>query len=305
MSSSWVAGSVRAKLLTSRRLGSAHARDLAASPSLAAAVERLSRTSYGHDVAIGMDLDEAQVAVAATLLWHLRVLAGWVPPGGGEMMRALAAWFEIANVQSRFAFFRTGERRSLFQLGSLATAWPALSEAASASELHQILAQSAWAGRGNEQIEDVLTSMHLRWAARVRDVIPFAGTWVAAASLLYLARLLFLAPRLPTSAALEGGPGLPVGWRTAASIAQLSAIAPVGARWVLDGIHEPEDLWMAERRWWRHLGDEAAKRIVRGGSSPETVVAATMLLAVDAWRTRAALAAAAHPTGREVFDAVA
>ena len=51
MSTGWVAGSVRARALTRRRLGLAGCRALAAGTSLDEALARLESTPYGHDVA--------------------------------------------------------------------------------------------------------------------------------------------------------------------------------------------------------------------------------------------------------------
>ena len=42
-------------------------------------------------------------AVAETLLWHLRILAGLAAGAGAGLMRALAAWFELANIDARLA----------------------------------------------------------------------------------------------------------------------------------------------------------------------------------------------------------
>ena len=51
----------------------------------------------------GQTLAATQHAVAATLLWDLRVLAGWLPRDGVDLLRALACWFEIANVDELLA----------------------------------------------------------------------------------------------------------------------------------------------------------------------------------------------------------
>ena len=45
----------------------------------------------------------AQRGVAETLLWHLRILAGWLPAAGAGLMRALAGWFELQNIDARLA----------------------------------------------------------------------------------------------------------------------------------------------------------------------------------------------------------
>ena len=95
MSTSWVAGTVRATALARRRLGAAGARELAASPGLSEALTSLARTPYGHDIRVTHTLAEAQHAIGATLLWHLRVLSGWLPRGGAEAVRLLAGGFEV------------------------------------------------------------------------------------------------------------------------------------------------------------------------------------------------------------------
>ncbi|HET8680706.1 MAG TPA: hypothetical protein VFM54_02350, partial [Micromonosporaceae bacterium] len=158
MTARWVAGSVRSRALPNRRLGSAGARALAASPSLDDAVEALARSPYRRFVRVGDPLAAAQRGVADTLLWHLRVLAGWVPSDGVRALRLLAGWFEVANVAGLAAslaaggtaaggtaaaeqpYLTPGERP--YQLGRLATAWPRLATASSAAELRLALARS-------------------------------------------------------------------------------------------------------------------------------------------------------------------
>ena len=111
LSPGWVAGSVRARHLLARRLGRSDAWALARVPSLDAALERLAGSPYGRRCRLGLSLADAQRAVAGTALWHVRVLAGWTPPRGLEPVRALAAWFEIANVDDRLAYLAGAEPR--------------------------------------------------------------------------------------------------------------------------------------------------------------------------------------------------
>lgn len=133
-------GRVRAWLR--RRLGAAGARRLAASRSLADAQHVLVAGPYRHDVRVGMTLEETEHAVGATLLWHLRVLAGWQPRTGAERLRLLARAFEVANIAEhvRSLTGATAERR--YQLGTLGTAWNRLSEATSPAEVRSVLATS-------------------------------------------------------------------------------------------------------------------------------------------------------------------
>ena len=66
--------------------------------------------------------------MAATFLWNLRVLAGWTGPDGARVLRLLAGWAEIANVDALLRRF-AGEPDVVppYRLGSLAGAWPQLS----------------------------------------------------------------------------------------------------------------------------------------------------------------------------------
>ncbi len=99
VSRDWVAASVRARALARRRLGPAGARRLAASAGADEAISTLADTSYGHDVRVGDSMATAQHGIGAALLWNLRVLGGWVPRTGVPALRALAAAFEVANIE--------------------------------------------------------------------------------------------------------------------------------------------------------------------------------------------------------------
>ncbi|HXM58402.1 MAG TPA: hypothetical protein VOB72_23580, partial [Candidatus Dormibacteraeota bacterium] len=88
--------------------------------------------------------------------------------------------------------------------------------------------------------------------------------------------------------------------------ADLAAALPAGVRWVLDGVDGAEALWLAEARWWSRVEADAGRLVRARRQGPSTIVGVAALLAADAWRVRAALAAAAlGPAGREAFDAVA
>src|SRR5512133_1406952 len=117
----WVAGTVRARSLTWRRLGAGAARRLAASGSLPDATAALAATPYRHGVRAGQDLAGAQRGVTLTMLWHLRVLAGWLPREGGRMLRLLAGRFEIANVDDLLEQMAGGQAEEPLPLGALAT----------------------------------------------------------------------------------------------------------------------------------------------------------------------------------------
>ncbi|WAP50822.1 hypothetical protein OL239_12580 [Arthrobacter sp. ATA002] len=68
----------------------------------------------------------------------------------------------------------------------------------------------------------------------------------------------------------------------------------------------PADLWRAEAALAARVENDGFRLIRAGLPGPNTVLGAMAVLATDAWRVRAALAAAAaHAGTSEVLDAVA
>jgi hypothetical protein len=113
----WTAGMTRGRLLLGRTIGPDQARDVASRRSLAEAVGALAGSAYGERVRAGVELVVAERAVAETLLWQLRILAGWLPAVGASLVRALAAWFELANIDARIAALADdGREPSPFEL---------------------------------------------------------------------------------------------------------------------------------------------------------------------------------------------
>jgi len=119
MSAGWVAGAVRARAMSRRRVGAVAARALAGRTSLELAVDSLADGPYGHDVRPGQTLSQAQHAVSATVLWNMRVLAGWLPTGSSRILRLLAGGFEVANVDERMRELDGRVVEPPFPLGSL------------------------------------------------------------------------------------------------------------------------------------------------------------------------------------------
>lgn len=87
MAAGWVAGAVWSRAMAGRRLGSAAARQVAACPSLAAALDALTSSPYRRELVANASLADAQDALAATVVWNMRVLAGWLPADGGTSPR--------------------------------------------------------------------------------------------------------------------------------------------------------------------------------------------------------------------------
>ncbi|MGZ4127197.1 MAG: hypothetical protein ACXVQ7_02435 [Actinomycetota bacterium] len=307
MSAAWVAGSVRARALSRRRLGRGGARALAQSSSLDEALASLARSPYGRDVRRGMSLVAAQHAVTTSTVWHLRVLAGWLPPNGARMLGALVAWFEIENVKDRVARLTGQTGEGDFDLGRLATAWTRLSAAHSMTELRAVLSASAWGDPGSDTPADLYTSMLLSWSRRVVGLVPGAARWADARAALIVARERFVSHREPSEPSHEQLRTL-LGsrWVDAQSLVALRDGLPREAAWILEGIDHPDDLWKAEARWWTQLDVDGARMLARARNDPEVVVGAVGLLLSDGWRVRGALEMAARGGGpMEVFDVVA
>lgn len=308
MPASWVAASTRARLLGDRRIGRLRAAAIASSGGLGPALQMLQASPYGANVDSGMSLEAAQRQVAATILWNLRVLAGWLPPGGSAMMMPLAAWFEIANIEERLAYLSGDRRAAPYQLGSLGTAWRAVSRATTADAVREGLTRSRWGDPGTSDPSGIALALRFKWAGWVSGFVPGADAWAATAVALLGARVRFGSTASPGGLPQIPGRvyGLPPGWQQVASLPQLRAVMSPRLAWVLDGVEEPSDLWAAEARWWSRVEADAAQMVLRSRYGPSAVVGIAMLLGHDAWLTRAALGAAARGLqAKGVFDAVA
>jgi hypothetical protein len=288
-----------------RRLGPTAARALASSPSLDAALRVLVAGPYGHDVRADQSLEQAQRAVVATLVWNLRVLAGWAPRGGVVLLRALAAPIEALNIDERLR--QTPEAPAPYALGALATAWPRLAATTDTAGLRRTLARSAWGDPGSDDPHQISVAIRLSLAERVSLDVPDARRWADGAASLVLARELGF-PARPPSARVRRLASRVLGPAAggAGSLAALRAALPATARWALREAAEPGQLWRAEAAWWARVDADAAGMAREGGTGAKALVGTVARLAVDAWRVRAALEMAARG-GRvgEAFDAVA
>jgi hypothetical protein len=90
----------------------------------------------------------------------------------------------------------------------------------------------------------------------------------------------------------------------ARSTPELARSTPPAARRILAAATGPDELWLAEIALARIIGDEGARALRRREPGAEVVAGGLAVVLIDAWRVRAALAAAeaARP---EVFDVVA
>lgn len=320
MSSSWVAGVVRAKALARRRLGAAGARAVAKAPGLGPALSALASSPYGHDVRPGQTLDAAQHAVAASLLWNMRVLAGWLPRGHVDIVRLLAAGYEVANLDEHLWALQDfsaqpGEPANLlYSLGTLETSWSRLSSTPTLTGIADVLETSRWQLRGCRTARELHLGIRLAWADAVIAGMPEAAGWARAAAALLLVKEVVLEGRgltepLALRASYVLGPAFVGALHSGLSdLAGLRANLPSGARWVLDGLDQTQDFWHGEAAWWHRVERDGFALLRGSGYDRGPVVGALAVLAVDVWRVRAALETAARggagPT-LEAFDGVA
>ena len=296
MSTGWVAASTRGKALLRRRLGQGAALRLAALPSLGAAVEQLGSGPYGRTLKPGMGLAEAQRAVSATTLWHLRILAGWGPPFGTDSLRAIAGRFEIANISGHLAGFADQPAPAPFDLGTLATAWPAVSRSASVPEVRSCLRSSPWGDPGSDDPAAIRVALELAWARRLTDSALGTAELAAGWATLVIARAMAAgaAGSISPAAARDATRVLGPRWSERSSLEDLSSQLPRAAAGTLAGVATPEELWRAEFRWWSSVEATGASLVARPRPSASTGVGVAAQLTADSWRVRAALSAAAH-----------
>lgn len=300
----YVAGAVRARALAGRCLGPAAARVLAGSPGLDMAIGMLASGPYGRAVRPGQDAQAVQEAVARSVLWHLRILAGWLPQDGVGQLRALAGWFEIRTVERTLRRGRGHDGPAPFRLGSLAVARPPLSATFTVDQVRAALASSVWGDPGAATAHAIGQGMRAAWAVRAAAV-PAAEPWAAGGLALMVAREQWLTGRPLTATARARAAGL-LGRRAldAGSFAAYIAALPAPAAWALADVPEPEALWQAEAGWWARVGRDAHRLLRSPGYDCRPAIGAAAALAVDAWRVRAAVAAAADGAGTGTYDAL-
>jgi hypothetical protein len=314
VSTAWVAGVVRAKALAERRLGAGGARALAARPGLGAALQDLETTPYGHDVHVGQSLAEAQHAVGASLLWNMRVLAGWLPREGADVVRLLAAGFEVANLDEHLARLHGDPAGPAYALGTLDTAWARLAATTSLTEVAEVLGTSSWRLREVETRREIQVGLRLAWADAVVGRVPAAATAArTGAALLVLREVALegrtLSPPLARRASYVLGPAFVDALTSGRNdVTAARAALPGTARSALAELDRLEDLWRATAGWWRQVEHEGFRLLRDSTYDQRPVVGALMVLAGDAWRVRAALETAARggtATVMEAFDGVA
>lgn len=277
MSAGWIAGTVRAHGLVARLPGDRVASEVAATTSLAGAIVRLQSTIYREDLHHGMDVIDVQRVLAASVLWRLRVLAGWVPLAGAALVRALAGWFEIAVIEGRLEALRGASPPTPFVMGRLGLVTSRLGSASTAEAVRSALAASPWGDPGDMSAASVRAHLLARWAERVRDLVPEAARWAAEAQALAVAR------------------GIRAGRAASSSADAVMAAAPAASRAFVS--LALEDPWPAESTWWRRVDGDAHAMMRRTVGAREIVVGACALMAVDAHRMASAVEIASRGGG--------
>ena len=303
MSFGWVAGAVRGRALARRRLGDDGVEALAAKTSLADALAFLAASSYGHRIHGALDAVSAQRAIAETSVWHLRVLAGWLPPRGVQSIRAVAGWFEVLDIENHAWTIAAGGRwrEPLFPLGALATVWPRVASTTTLRELRTVLAHSAWGDPGGDRLPDVLLGLRLGWSRALRAVGPAARAWGDGALALSLAKGWFGSAR-DERPNRPDVPELGDRWRDTTDLTAFARAIPITGRWVLQDVRQFSDLWRAERAWWLRVDHEAAQQLRARHLGRTAVIAAALVIVSDCWRTLAALAQAARGASVREFS---
>jgi hypothetical protein len=305
VSAGWVAGSTRARLLLTRRVGVEQASRVARAGSLGDGAAILAGTRFAS-AAAPADLEVAQRLVTSRLLLELRMLAGWLPAGAGELIRSFAGWFELVNVEDRLAYLNGAGLIDPLSLGSLISAWPHAVRAQSTSELRAALRNSAWGDPGGDSAQAIHLGLRVAWARRVARAAPETGSWVAGALALLIARERFISGRSADDLLSFRPRELGSNWAPARTLEEFVAAVPARAAWPLAGVTGPHGLWRCEAGWWRRVSADAESFVRASREGRAVIVGAVALLAADAVHTSAALAAAAqsNPVAQEAFDAL-
>ncbi|KFF61017.1 hypothetical protein JF66_00675 [Cryobacterium sp. MLB-32] len=308
MSAGWIAASVRARSMAERRVGAGLCHTISMHTSPAPALALLSGTMYGERLAACTSPVEYERATQNTVLWQLRVLAGWLPASGTRLVRALAAGFERDNILAlEGTFTSAAETPEYFDLGVLSTAWPRLRNAQSTAQLRDGLRLTPWGDAGTDgqtSLADVLT---VTWLSRLASAAPASRPWAQMAVGLCGARMVLVDRSVPSSRFRHWvRPLLGTAWESATTMADMKVALPPTARKLLDGLDHPDELWRAEVRCRLRMEDDAFRMLRVSPAGPDTVLASLTVLQSDSWRLRAALFAADRGAGSsEVLNAVA
>lgn len=279
MSAGWIAGDVRARELASEPLDVAAS--VAAATNLGAGIALLGQAKWIRDVAATTTVVASQRAVLETLLWRLRVIAGWLPSEGVEMVRSCVAWFEIRNIEDRLAYFVGAPASVQYELGRLGIISRPLGATSNGEDIRQLMAASAWGDPGSADAYRIRIWLRRMWHKRARDASPQLRVWSDAAAWLLAAR--------ERTAARSG----------ADLLARTPPLVPSPWKWAsVDWAGS--DLWRAEERWWTQVREEGLRLLHTPIGTPGPALGAITTLASSAHRIATALEIAAGVGGGDI-----
>jgi hypothetical protein len=296
VSGDWIAGAVRGRGLARHQLGSSGAERLGACHGIDDALAMLAGTTYERAARAGPNLEVVQHAVGAQALWHLRILAGWVPPGGVRVIQALAGWFEIANVEDMAVAALRADAGppspGPFELGRLSTLWRRARRSGTLAELREAVAATGWRDPGGDTVEDLLVGLWLGWAGLLHQAVAERREWGSGLAAMVLAQDRFLPGGVGRQTSLRRVQGVGDRWWDTTDLESYIAALPVAAAWVFAGVGRTEELWLAEETWWGRLAEDGADLIRTEQLGRGTVVGAAAVILADAHLTQVALSRA-------------
>lgn len=304
MSAGWIAGAIRGRELARHRLGSTGVENLAARRDIDEALATLAGTTYESASHTGPDLEVVQHAVGSQALWHLRILAGWVPPGGVRAIQALAGWFEIANLEDLAVALSSGENRPaspLYDLGRLSVTWRGVRDAGTFAEMRETLPATEWGDPGGDSVGTFLVGLRMGWAGLLRRDVAERREWGMGLVALVLAQSRFLPGSVDRPISPGHVQGLGDRWQDTTDLENYIAALPPAAGWVFAAVHRSEELWQAEETWWKRLADDGADLLHAQQLGRQTVIGSAAVIIADARFTQVALSRAVrrHAEGRD------
>jgi hypothetical protein len=294
-------------MLLRRALGPEEARAIAATSSWTEGRNRLAGSIYGVNLPVDADRETARRVAMVVTIWQLRVLSGWLPPGGGGLVRLAAAPIEIANIENHLARIQGGARSEPVPMGALGVAWPRLAGSVSPEQVRRNLSRSGWGDPGGADRFSVALGLRVAWVRRVVRAQPAAREWALGAVAGLVARELFVFGRqINDVTGQELDRLLGREWRVATTVLDFTERLPAIAQWSLRNIDSPADVWHVETRIVQRVIGDVEHRLVSSRHDRDGMADILSMLLVDLWRVMAAIEASGRgPSAVEVLDAVA
>ena len=290
----WTAGVTRARLLLDRTIGPEQAR----ASLLARSWPRLSARSRAAPTVSACEPETSLPWPSAGSPRRCSGICGSSPAGcrppARALVRALAARFELENIDARLAALAgDGREPSPFELGGLATAWPRIEPARTVEEVGGAARRLGVGRRRGRSAAELALGLRVAWARRVWEAAPEAADWVAGGGALLVARELLVGGGRARSDAAAAAAGDRRG-RARRRLARRAAWRAAPARGLGAGGRERPERAVASRAALVGAGRARRARDAAARATRRSVLAAVALLAVDARRTVRALERRPH-----------